>query len=420
MADLHHATAFGLIGGHWRLGEEATVLAFLQQMMTGLVSACQRLMPLGQQRAQSILWALQPIVAATAQRVATAEDEAPPAFTPLLEARQHAPSDAAHSPLCQLSMDATRVVPIATPPPLRCATDELAGGATVAVGAAGAQGSLELACRAITREGARRTVVDTVAQTPPLRMIRAFAQADGGALIHLHNVSGGVLGGDDLRVRVAVGADARALVTTTGATRVYRHRPGLPDAVQQTTFSVGAGGLLEYLPDPLIPYAGARYRQLMRCDLTGDGGLFAWDVVTPGREASGERFAYDTLALESVVTVDGAPVAWEKVALQPARQALAAPAALGDYRSFATLLMCRGGQPAATWLALEKALAALADELTIMREVVWGASTLAADGVVVRGLARDARHLSAALPAFWRAGKRALYGLEAILPRKVY
>jgi len=83
--DLHHAPVFGLIGGHWRLGEEATVLAFLQQMMTGLVSACQRLMPLGQQRAQSILWGLQPALAATAQRVAATDDDEPPAFTPLLD-----------------------------------------------------------------------------------------------------------------------------------------------------------------------------------------------------------------------------------------------------------------------------------------------------------------------------------------------
>ena len=83
--DLHHAPVFGLLGGHWRLGEEATVLAFLQQMMTGLVSACQRLMPLGQQRAQSILWGLQPTLAATVQRSIAAGDDDPPAFTPLLD-----------------------------------------------------------------------------------------------------------------------------------------------------------------------------------------------------------------------------------------------------------------------------------------------------------------------------------------------
>lgn len=317
-------------------------------------------------------------------------------------------------------MGAALSAPIAMPAPLPCAAIEPAGDAAARAEVAGAQGTLALACRAADRAGAHRTVVDSIVQTPPLRMIRAFAQPDGGALIHLHNISGGVLGGDTLRVRVDVGAAARALVTTTGATRVYRHRPGLPDAVQETTFSVGAGGLLEYLPDPLIPFAGARYRQVTRCDLTGDAGLFAWDVVTPGREASGERFAYDELALESVVTVDGVPIVWEKTCLQPARQTLASPAAMGGYRSFATLLMCRGGQSPASWRELEKVLAALADELTTVREVVWGASMLAADGVVVRGLARDARHLTAMLPAFWRAGKRALYGLDAILPRKVY
>jgi len=83
--DLHHATVLGLLGGYWQLGEEATVLALLQQMTMGLVSACQRLMPLGQQRAQSILWGLRPILATIAQRSIAAGDDEPPAFTPLLE-----------------------------------------------------------------------------------------------------------------------------------------------------------------------------------------------------------------------------------------------------------------------------------------------------------------------------------------------
>ena len=81
------------------------------------------------------------------------------------------------------------------------------------------------------------------------------------AVAHLHNLSGGVLGGDQLALAVTVEAQAQAQVTTTGRdTRVYRHRPG-PDATQRTSLRVGAGGLLEYLPDTLIPYAGARYRQ---------------------------------------------------------------------------------------------------------------------------------------------------------------
>ncbi len=64
--DVHHCTAFGLTGGALGLDEETTVLAYLHQSISGLVSACQRLLPLGQTQAQRMLWHLKPIVAETA------------------------------------------------------------------------------------------------------------------------------------------------------------------------------------------------------------------------------------------------------------------------------------------------------------------------------------------------------------------
>src|SRR5258708_39478074 len=69
-----------------------------------------------------------------------------------------------------------------------------------------------------------QTAMRVVEQTPPLRVIRAFAIDNGAALVHLHNVSGGVLGGDQLHTDVMVAANARAQITTTSATRVYRRR----------------------------------------------------------------------------------------------------------------------------------------------------------------------------------------------------
>ena len=92
-ADLHHATAYGLLGGWWSLGTEETVLSFLQQMVAGMVSACQRLMPLGQNRAQSIQWSLHPTLAATARNAVSGRHQPAsigatavrPSFTPLLE-----------------------------------------------------------------------------------------------------------------------------------------------------------------------------------------------------------------------------------------------------------------------------------------------------------------------------------------------
>ena len=81
--DVHHCAAFGLIGGALGLGADVTVEAFLHQTTGGLVSACQRLMPLGQTRAQQILWNLKPSIIAAAA-AAEAYDEVY-CFAPLLD-----------------------------------------------------------------------------------------------------------------------------------------------------------------------------------------------------------------------------------------------------------------------------------------------------------------------------------------------
>ena len=88
--DVHHCAAFGLVGGALELAEEWTVLAYLQQSLTGLVSACQRLMPLGQTRAQRVLWALKPTLvhAAHVSRTSRLDDMSyadANSFTPLLD-----------------------------------------------------------------------------------------------------------------------------------------------------------------------------------------------------------------------------------------------------------------------------------------------------------------------------------------------
>ena len=81
--DIHYSTAFGLVGGILGIGEDATVLTHLQQTLLGLVSACQRLLPLGQSQASSIVWHLKPILITCAEH-STATDDIT-LFTPLLD-----------------------------------------------------------------------------------------------------------------------------------------------------------------------------------------------------------------------------------------------------------------------------------------------------------------------------------------------
>ena len=84
-AETHFATAFGLVARHFEIPEELAALAYLQQSITSLISACQRLMPLGQTAAMRLVWRLRPAViriAATSQDVDPAEVSS---FAPLIE-----------------------------------------------------------------------------------------------------------------------------------------------------------------------------------------------------------------------------------------------------------------------------------------------------------------------------------------------
>ena len=82
---IHHCTAFGLVGGALNLGEEAVVSAYLQQSLTGLLSACQRLMPVGQMQAISLGWTLKPLITRIAAQSQTTDWRTVHSFSPVLD-----------------------------------------------------------------------------------------------------------------------------------------------------------------------------------------------------------------------------------------------------------------------------------------------------------------------------------------------
>lgn len=299
-------------------------------------------------------------------------------------------------------------------------------------------------------------------QNPPLRVVRAFPIDPGQAvqrytsqcangqtfngnenaasdpaeegvkpvLVHLHNVSGGLLGGDQLRLEAHIGTGSQVQLTSTGSTRVYRARHGYPTTTQTTRFSVESGGLLEYLPDSLIPYVRSQYRQMTRIELAAGSGLFYWEIVSPGREAKGECFDYDLLQIELEIVADGQPIVIERSRIEPnSRQSKATEAEgaglerlarMGPYRYFASFYICRVGIEKEKWLELERQLDVKARSLSEQGRIVWGVSTLAAHGLIIRTVSTTCQAIQQALPQFWCLAKECLYNQKAIMPRKVY
>jgi urease accessory protein len=130
-------------------------------------------------------------------------------------------------------------------------------------------------------------------------------------------------------------------------------------------------------------------------------------------------FSYNALRFRFDLRAGGIPIALERSHLDPVARPLGSPARLGPYRYFSSFYVCRVGAPESTWRGLEKQLRELAGMLS-SRVIIWGLGRLPAHGLVVRALSQNGRDIPSGLISFWRVAKQALYGQEAVIPRKIY
>lgn len=126
----------------------------------------------------------------------------------------------------------------------------------------------------------------------PFGSVRAnYPDGSGIPEVQITNPSGGILGGDHLKVDVALAPGSAATILTQAANKAYKGT----EARQSATLRVGGGGFLEYLPHHLIPFARSGYRQETEIHLAEDATLLAWDAFSAGRVTRGERFAFEGL-----------------------------------------------------------------------------------------------------------------------------
>lgn len=278
----------------------------------------------------------------------------------------------------------------------------------------GAGGRLELSFA--VEDGFTRMHVPV--QEPPWRAIRAFQNPLRQAVVHLHNVSGGVLSGDSLDLAIEALAGTSVQVTSVGATRVYRQRQGRSPAQLFTSIHIGDGAMLEYLPDVVIPFAGSRFRQSTAVSLGSNSGYIGWEMLAAGRIASGEVFEFDSFHSESSIRSGARPLAIERYSLTPSAADPRSVARWGRFRYSATLYICHTGATQTRWINLESRLNDLAFVRTCY-ESRWGVSALVADGLAIRGLALEAHQITLGLHTFWNLAKQELWGEPAIPPRKI-
>ncbi len=176
----------------------------------------------------------------------------------------------------------------------------------------------------VVQAGASRSEVRRLRNGGNLRVMTPRHAGDA-AWIVTSSLGGGLVDGDQVALDVEIEAGATAVVTTQASTKAYKG-----DTRQRVVVRVGEGATALVVPDPVVPYRGARLVQETRIELAAGASLVLIDVLTCGRVAYGERWAAaidstlsitrDTLLLHDRVVLDGA-------------------AAMGSYEALGTVIL---------------------------------------------------------------------------------
>jgi urease accessory protein len=163
----------------------------------------------------------------------------------------------------------------------------------------------------VTRSGGRSLVHGAYA-TSPLRLLTP-GNHGRAAWIFTSSYGGGLVDGDRIRLDVEVGEGAGAFLSTQASTKVYRSPRGTESTMAA---SVAAEGLLVVVPDPVVCFSRARYRQEQRFDLAESATLVAVDWLSSGRRAFGERWMFDEYEARLVVRKAGRLLVHDAMALR--------------------------------------------------------------------------------------------------------
>ena len=272
---------------------------------------------------------------------------------------------------------------------------------------------------------AGRTRLTRSRTKPPLLVQQALypdEMVPDMAYVFLANPTGGLLENDCQDIRVSVGPEAKAHVTTQSATKILTMDRGV--AKQQVALNVAAGGYLEYVPDPLIPFKNASLVQRTNITVEPGASLVYGDVLTPGRVARGEALQYRRVSNRlTVYREDTHPIYREAFDIVPAAMdiegiGVLASAGPGDNDDTTAptlgsmLILCES--PYAR-VILEQAR----NSLRFSNSVRAGTSLLHdANGVGVRMIAVDCPAVQAAMHCVWSIARRVLLGTDLPSVRK--
>lgn len=128
--------------------------------------------------------------------------------------------------------------------------------------------------------------------TAPFKIMKPFYDKKGKMSIMVMSSSAGVMSGDRQEISVNIGTGASCRVYSQSYDKIHKMEDGY--GKRRTIMEVKRGGSLAYSPLPTIPYEGSKFQSETEIYLEDESARLVYsEILSAGRVARGERFAYE-------------------------------------------------------------------------------------------------------------------------------
>jgi len=176
------------------------------------------------------------------------------------------------------------------------------------------------------------SVLSSCKNVSPLKILSPRALSDCCQVI-LSNYGGGLVAGDEIRLKIECGPYSKLYLGTQAETKIYKSFDGKKSS-QTIMGELGPHALAVICPDALIPYKESKFyqRQLWKIDSTS--ALILVDWFHAGRSALGEDFQCDVWSSEVAIVRNEKKLILDRLKVRPESSSPFLTGAFGEYKSY--------------------------------------------------------------------------------------
>ncbi|QCR23192.1 urease accessory protein UreD [Pontibacter sp. SGAir0037] len=184
----------------------------------------------------------------------------------------------------------------------------------------------------------------------PLKILNP-ASPNGSCHVVLSSYGGGMVAGDQIKLRITCAAGSRLFLNSQSNTKIFKSENGA--VAEQVLNGVAEEEALAIVfPDPVVLQESSHYKQVQQWQLAPHALLFAVDWFHSGRMDTGEKFLFTSFASEIRVSMAGKLVLLDRFSFSPAENIATSPANFDQYQTmFSAYLVGSPGDARFAFLA---------------------------------------------------------------------